>query len=196
MAASPAQAAKPFKVELPLKGSATLAKPGQTLALPDGAVMKGKLNLPKRKLVGTMQIPLITTTMKLKLAGYPTPVSVTAKAKMVPIGKTVVNILKNDHLVTKTKFRIAIREAKVFGIGPNIVNGKTCTSAPIPATLKSVGKFKLAKAVRLKGQFTVGKMSGCAAFPNLGITDALLTDQLSGPGNSMDIMAGPVKVVG
>ncbi|UYM03570.1 hypothetical protein [Solicola gregarius] len=204
-AGGPASASE-IKIKGKVAGSSTVAKSGDTLTLPRGASLKASLFLPSGKIrKGVMDVPTITAHMDAKIPGLDFLPGVPMKAKVnmvqvAPITGKVPSKGKNKgHMVSAATVRFAIPKATLdvpipVLDGINIVQD-TCTTEPFKIKMISNKKLNLDKKIIIDTKFTIPKFDGCSIVnvPPFGLRNTLLTQLLSGPGNTLHLEVGPLK---
>jgi hypothetical protein len=158
-------------------GETVLAKPAVTMPIPKSS-FAATIDLADGKIVGDMKVPGLT--MKMKLLGL---APVTSTVRLVPVGQTVgAADLANGKIQATTKFTIeVVRSASDWAPDVNLVQAGCTTSAPSEAVLHNTGPIDLAGTTPLEGTFAV------PAFKSCGVLTPLLTQLISGPGNTLKI---------
>ncbi|WP_370615000.1 Ig-like domain repeat protein [Mumia qirimensis] len=191
---APAANAAPIKVVLPITGTTTLANPladGAVLPMPEGARIVGDFDLTTTSLVGEMIIPPITA--KVRALGLPWLGDTTSTVVLEPVGQTVSKVGTDGIVTADTSFRIALPEVRSDLPLFNLLNlgGRNCKTGVISTTLVSSAPFSLTDAFPMSATFTIPKLSGCPTLINDGVLNALMT----GDGNTLDLMVGPLAAV-
>lgn len=179
-----------IKVTLPISGEATIAKRDTTLHLPEGAQMVGEL--VGNTVTGDLTIP--PATAKMRILDIPKIGDTTSTVRIVGTAPAVTTLNPDGSVTVVNRFRIEIpRVSSDLLPSLNIVK-ETCRSKEITATLHGP-KFELFAPFPLEGTFTIPKFEQCG-WSFLGLPsarDLLLSELLSGPDNTMKLMAGPTQ---
>ncbi|MGH1565077.1 Ig-like domain repeat protein [Mumia sp. DW29H23] len=191
IAGSPTAIAAPIKVILPITGSTSLANPlaaGAVLPMPEGAALTGDFDLGTGSLVGDMVIPPITA--KVRALGLPVLGDTTSTVILEPVDKTKATIGEGGIVTAVTSFRIALPEVRsdLWLVDKINLGGPDCKTGVITTTLTSTKPFSLTDAFPMTATFTIPKLSGCPTV----INDTLLNTLMSGDGNTLDLMVGPI----
>ena len=204
-AGGPASASK-IKIKAKVRGTATIAKTGDTLQLPKGAKLTSNLVLPGGKIrKGRLEVPTITAHMNAKIPGleFLPPVPTTAKVRMVQTrnirGRVIQKGKNRGHMRAVAHTRLAVPKVTLdvplpILDGINIVQ-KTCTTEPFKITMLSTNKLNLNKKIKVNATYTIPKFDGCSIVnvPPFGLRNSLLTQLLSGPGNTLKLQIGPLR---
>lgn len=203
----PPASAAPIKIKAKVTGTSTIAKTGDKLRLPKGAMLRAHLNLRKAKISkGSLEVPTITAHMNAKIPGldFLPGVPTTAKVNMVQTAPITGKIFRRGpnkgHVKTVAHTRLAIPKV-TLDVPIPILNGinivqDTCTTDPFKIKMVSENKFSLNGKLHVKPTFTIPKFDKCSIVnvPPFGLRNTLLTQLLSGPGNTLNLKIGPVKL--
>lgn len=172
----------------PVTGTTTIAKSGQTESVPAGATMQGEIN--GDTITSSMTIPAATT--RVRLLDLPQYGDATATVQIIETRPSVTKTKLDGSADGTAYFRISIPALYADALpGVNLVSA-TCGTPEIVAQTHS-DKLDLFKASPVTSVFTIPAFTGCgiAALGALDPRDQLITDNVSGPGNTMNLMVGP-----
>lgn len=197
LVAAPAQAAEAPPEGYPLvrdvSGTATIAKRGMELNLPEGSKLYSKLDLT----TFTLQSKLITpqSTVKLRIFDVPTLGDVTAKVKIQGTADSVTTLGENGTVSAVNKFKITIPHlASDLAPRLNLVKS-TCASGEITANLTGAAENgnPLADPINISGTFDIPDFRGCgiSLFGLPSARDALISSMLAGSGNTLSLTLTP-----
>lgn len=204
-AGGPASASK-IKIKAKVRGTTTIAKTGDTLRLPKGAMMTSNLVLPGGKIrKGNLKVPTITAHMNAKIPGLDFLPAVPTKAKVRMVqtkhvrGRIIQKGKNKGHMRAVAHTRLAVPKVTLdvpipILDGINIVQ-ETCTTKPFKITMLSTNKLNLNKKIMVNTKFKIPAFDGCSIVnvPPFGLRNSLLTQLLSGPGNTLKLQIGPLR---
>jgi len=185
--AGPALAAG-IKFTAPVTGTATIAKTGQTETVPAGTTTYGEVN--GDTITSSMNVPVITT--RVRLLDLPQYGDATATVKIIETRPAVTKTKLDGSADGTAYFRISVPAVYADAMpGVNLVS-VTCGTPEIVAPVHS-DKLDLLKASPVTSVFTIPAFTGCgiAAFGTADPRDQMITDKVSGPGNTMNLLVGP-----
>lgn len=185
--AGPAFAAG-IKFTAPVTGTTYLAKPDVTAALPAGTYTYGEIN--GDTITSNMVVPV--TTSRVRLLDIPQYGDATATVKIVDTRPAVTKLKLDGSADGTAYFKIQILAVYADALpGVNLVS-PTCASGEIVAPTHS-NKFELLAASTVTSTFTIPAFTGCGQkeLGQFDSRDQLITDKLSGPGNTMNAVVGP-----
>jgi hypothetical protein len=176
-AASAADVVLPF-TNYQVGGTLTLAKLGQSIALPAGSTFNGSANLTTHQLSGHVSIPEFTST--IRVLGIPTQVTTKLEEAQPLQGTVDVDPDFTTHIRSSTSAILRITRLR---LGLLSVPTTCRTADPIPLTLNYDGPF--AFPLVFDGTTTIPRLTGCGLLgPTLGLL-------VSGPGNTYHLTLSP-----
>ena len=175
----------------PVSGTTYLKKQDKTFEIPAGAYSTGELE--GDTVTSSMTVPDVTS--KVQLVDIPTVGDATATVRIVETRPSVLKLKADGSASGTSYFRIAIPALySALLPGVNLVS-PTCTSGEIVAPVV-VPKFDLFQAFPATSTFTIPAFQKCglAGLGTLDVRDSLISGELSGPDNVMNLMTGPGKL--
>lgn len=176
-------------------GSATIAKRGMHLDLPEGSKLYSKLNPDF-----SLQSKLITpeSTVNLRIFDVPKLGDVIAKVKIQATEDSMSQLdFANGTITTTNKFKITIPHlASALLPRVNLVK-KTCASGEITAELSGSADNGdlLGSPINVSGEFEIPEFRGCgiSLFGLPAARDALISSMLAGGGNTLSLTLTPAE---
>jgi hypothetical protein len=176
-AASAADVILPFS-NYKVGGSLTVKKLNQSIQLPPGSTFNGWANITQQTLIGNVDIPEFTSTVKV--LGVPT--KVTTKLEQVQPVKGTVTVDSNFNVHIRST-NSALLRIKQLRLGLLSVPTTCRTAEPLVLTLNYDGP--LVYPLAFNGTTTIPRLTGC------GLLGPTLGTLLSGPGNPYHITLAP-----
>lgn len=196
LVAAPAQAETippEYNLVRDVTGSATIAKRGMELSLPEGSKLYSKVTLGEDGSLG-LASKLVTppSTVKLRILDVPKLGDVTATVKIQSTADSI-SVLGPGTISTTNKFKITIpRLSSDLAPRLNLVKS-TCASGEITAELQGTYTDLFTAPITVAGQFDIPDFKGCgiSLFGLPSARDALISSMLAGPGNSLSLTLTP-----
>lgn len=179
LGARPAAAADPVIIPLnwTVSGETTVAKPHVTAAIPEGARFTGELDFWASTMVGDIVIP--DMTVKTKLFGL---IPVTAVVRTVPTARTTGTVDYTAGTATATsRFKLQIVRLSADALpSVNLVPKGCITARESVLELKNTTPLDL-NSMSMAGTYEISPFTRC------GLSTTLISSQMSGPGNTMNL---------
>lgn len=164
-----------------LSGSLTLAKLGQSVALPAGSTFNGGLDLSTDQLTGDVSIPQFTS--RLYVLGLPVDATLQF-AEAAPVsGQVTIGATSTITATASENIHIVRLSSPLLPL--NLVGNSCRTSAPVVLPLNYSGPLTLTTGFSFSGKATIPPLQGC------GLATPLLSLLMSGPNNPFSITLAP-----